>query len=89
MRYDHGNENNIKKVKSADSEAVQETVLSPDIVAKTTKSLKGSFGLLPFSSISATPEDAQWKRVDDKDVTATFTNTEVSGESRMVSKEAS
>jgi hypothetical protein len=70
-------ENGIKKTKSLDSGATEITSLSADTIANGKKSLEGSFGLLSFSDISAVPKDAQWNRVNDKDIAAVVPDAEV------------
>ena len=68
--------NNTKKVKTLESNTVQITILSADTVAKGKKSLKSSFGLVPFSEITDIPKNAQWVRVDDEDFEAIAPGTE-------------
>jgi hypothetical protein len=53
-----------------------ETSIQPDMRKKHEDSLSGSFGLIPFSDISAATKEAKWKRVDDNDITSTTPGTE-------------
>jgi hypothetical protein len=54
-----------------------ETPIQPDRRQKFEDSLRGSFGLVPFSDISVVKKDAQWNHVDDDSVTTTIPGTEV------------
>ncbi len=69
--------NSVKKIKPLDGSTIQIDSLSGDIVAKGKKSLEGSFGLMPFSDITNIPKDAQWNRVDNKDIETPVPGTEV------------
>ncbi|MCX5638401.1 MAG: hypothetical protein NTX52_12025, partial [Planctomycetota bacterium] len=70
-------ENRMRKTKPLDTGITEITTLSADSIANGKKSLEGSFGLLPFSDISVVPKDAQWNRVDNKDIAAIIPGTEV------------
>lgn len=69
--------NKVYKLKSSNSETIQEKNLSPDALEEVRKSIEGSFGMVPFRDISAAPKGARWDRVDDEKVTSIVPGTEV------------
>lgn len=69
--------NAIRKEKLFDNGTVQTRALSADDVVKGTKSLEGTFGLVPFSEITDIPKNAQWFHVVDEDVKTIVPGTEV------------
>ena len=56
---------------------ITETFIQPNMRRKFENSLSGSFGLLPFSDISAIKKGAQWKRVDNENITDLIPGTKV------------
>jgi hypothetical protein len=70
--------NGVLTTKSLSSGSVTTTAVPVDILAKWQASMKvPSFGLMPFSSISAVPEGAEWHRVHDVGANAVLSETEV------------
>ena len=67
----------IKKVKDSSTEELKESPLSEDTVTKTNRLMESAFGLLPFPDILEAPKDAQWNRVDNKDIETPVPGTEV------------
>ncbi|MFA6187468.1 MAG: hypothetical protein WC770_09725, partial [Phycisphaerae bacterium] len=55
--------NRIKKNKYLNSNSVQTTNLTAEMIADSQNMITGSLGLLPFNSISEIPSDAEWKSV--------------------------
>ncbi|KPJ66354.1 MAG: hypothetical protein AMJ43_08425 [Coxiella sp. DG_40] len=56
--------NKVKKVKHLDSNSVETTTLSAEMIAEIQNTVTGSLGLMPFYDISDVPPDAKWSRVD-------------------------
>ena len=69
--------NGVKKRKRTSSDIVETSVLSEGALAGARKAMAHSFGLLPFSDLSAAPEGAEWHRVDEPGVAAVVPGTEV------------
>ncbi|MDH4240658.1 MAG: hypothetical protein OEW48_13950 [Phycisphaerae bacterium] len=69
--------NNTKKVKTLENNTVQVTTLSADTVSQGKKSLKSSFGLVPFPDITDVPEAARWEQVADESSEATIPDAKV------------
>ena len=63
--------NKVKKVKHLNSNSVETTILSAEMITEIQNIITGSLGLMPFHSISDTPNDAEWNRVDDKNLEMT------------------
>ena len=60
--------NKAKKSKHLDSDLIETTILSAEMASRIQNTIDSSLGLLPFNSMSEIPKDAEWKRVDDKNV---------------------
>lgn len=69
--------NNTKKVKTLENNTLQVTALSADTVTKGKKTLKSSFGLVPFPDITDVPEGARWEQVADEGLEATIPGAKV------------
>jgi hypothetical protein len=63
--------NRVKKVKHLNDNSVETTKLTAEIITEIQNTITGSLGLMPFHSISETPEGAKWSRVDDKSLEIT------------------
>ncbi len=63
--------NKVKKVKHLNSNSVETTILSAEMITEIQNIITGSLGLMPFHSISDTPAGAEWSRVDDKNLEMT------------------
>lgn len=61
----------VKKVKPRDGNSVETTMLSAKMITGIQNSITGSLGLMPFYSISEIPNEAEWRRADDKSVEIT------------------
>jgi len=70
-------QNGIKKTKHLDSNLVETTVLSDDVINETSGKMSGSLGLMPFQDMSEIPADARWSRVTNDSLKATTKDTEV------------
>jgi hypothetical protein len=70
-------QNKVKKTRHLDSNSVETTVLSDDIITETRERMAGSLGLMPFDRISTIPRDAEWSRVTEDGLKATTRDTEV------------
>jgi hypothetical protein len=57
-------QNGIKKTKHLDSNLVETTVISDDIINETKGKMSGSLGLMPFYDISEIPVSAEWTRAN-------------------------
>jgi hypothetical protein len=69
--------NGLSKRKRTSSDIIETSVLAEGVLAGARKAIAHSFGLVPFSDLSAAPEGARWHRVDDPEVAAVVPGTEV------------
>jgi hypothetical protein len=60
--------NRIKKVKHLDTNAVEITPLSAEMISEVEKKIMGSLGLVPFADLSVIPDDAEWNHVTSGDL---------------------
>jgi len=70
-------QNKVKKARHLDSNSVETTVLSDDIIAETRERMTGSLDIMPFDRMSAIPRDAEWSRVTDNSLEFTAGDTEI------------
>ena len=70
-------QNKVKKTKHLDSNLVETTVLSDDVINETSGKMSGSLGLMPFYDISEIPADAEWTHVADAGVETYTKETKV------------
>jgi hypothetical protein len=57
--------NKVKKIKNSDNGQVETKIMTADMIPTIQRTIDGSWGLLPFNSITEVPADAQWNRVDE------------------------
>ena len=69
--------NGAKKTKFVASGYIQTEVIPEPMLAELERSEAESFGLVPFSDANGVPEDAQWSRLDDREVAAAIPSSEV------------
>jgi len=69
--------NRLKRSKFVFSDLVSIDGISADMFGKVQKSITGTFGLVPFSDMNDAPEESQWNRVEDPNVSAIVPGTEV------------
>ena len=55
--------NKIQKVKHFNTDLVETSPLSSEMITETKKMITGFLGLVPFTDVSAIPKDAEWNRV--------------------------
>jgi len=58
--------NGLKKMKDLSTGAFETTSLNEETIASIKMKISGYLGLVPFTSISNIPADAQWKQITDK-----------------------
>jgi hypothetical protein len=61
-------QNRVKMIKFLSSNSVQTEPITEQMLAEFEKSAAGSLGLVPFSVGNDIPRDAQWSRIDDREV---------------------
>ena len=69
--------NRVKKLKHADTNLIETTLLSGEMISKTEETTTGFWGLVPFADLSVIPEDAEWSRVAVDDLGADTNGIEV------------
>ncbi len=69
--------NRVRKTKHLNTDLVETTPLSEDVIAKIGKRISSSLGLLPFLDISEVPKDAEWQRVTGESLKLTDKDTDV------------
>lgn len=69
--------NRVKKLKHADTNLIETTLLSGEMISKTEETTTGFWGLVPFANLSVIPEDAEWSRVTVDDLGATTNGIEI------------
>ncbi len=62
--------NKVKMIRYLSLNAVQTEAITEQMLAELEKSVAPFSGLVPFSDVSDVPEDAQWNRIDDREVAA-------------------
>lgn len=60
--------NKVRKTKQLDTDSVETTSLSEDLIVEINKRISGSLGIMPFYDMSEIPEDAEWNRADDENL---------------------
>jgi hypothetical protein len=70
-------QNKVRKTKHPNSDLVETTMLSDDIIAETRERIASSLGLMPFYDISEIPADAEWTHVADAGVETYTKETKV------------
>jgi len=58
--------NKVRKTKQLDTDSVETTSLSEDLIIDINKKISGSLGIMPFYDISEIPPGAEWHRVDNE-----------------------
>ncbi len=70
-------QNKVKKVRPLDSNSVETTVLSDNIISETRERIVGSLGLMPFDHMSTIPKDAEWHRVTNGSLKVVTENSQI------------
>jgi len=67
----------VRKTKQLDTNLVETTLLSDDLITEAEKKITGSLGLMPFNNKSEMPPGVEWSKVKSKDVKDITKGTEV------------
>lgn len=70
-------QNEVIKKNRLSLDSITTKPIPKDSLEKFEKNIQGTFGLLPFSSITDIPENAQWEKVNNKSVESIVPGTEV------------
>ena len=70
-------QNKVKKTRHLDSNSVETTVLSDNIITETGERIASSLGLMPFGHMSEIPRDAEWHRVTDGSLKVATENNQI------------
>jgi len=70
-------QNKVRKTMHPNSDLVETTAISDDIIAETRERMAGSLDIMPFDRMSAIPGDAEWSRVTGNSLESTTGDTEV------------
>jgi len=68
---------NLKKTKHLDTDMIEQSSLSSDVLANVKDKLYGSLGIMPFSKSSDIPSDAMWSEIDSSNLRTIVDNTKV------------
>lgn len=63
--------NRTKKTKQSGGSITDTARLTDDVITGIEENISGVSGLIPFNNISDVPQDAEWSRVDDKNIELT------------------
>jgi len=67
--------NSIKMVKFLSTNSVQSVAITQQMLAELEKSAAGPADMVPFSDRNDIPSDAQWNRIDDREVSTAISGT--------------
>lgn len=62
--------NRTKKTKQPGGSITDTARLTDDVIISIEEKISGASGLIPFNNISDVPQDAEWNRIDDKNIKA-------------------
>ena len=69
-------QNRVKMIKFLSTNSVQTVSITQQMLAELDKSAAGSADTVPFSDINDIPDEAQWNRIDDREVSAAIPGTQ-------------
>jgi hypothetical protein len=69
-------QNRVKMIKFLSTNSVQTIQITQQMLAELDKSAAGSADMVPFSDRNDIPEEAQWNRIDDREVSAAIPGTQ-------------
>jgi len=69
--------NKVRKTKQVDTDSIETTLLSDNLISGVEKRITGSLGLMPFYDMSEMPPNTEWKHVKSEDIKDILKGTEV------------